>query len=112
MGLKLQHKYREQVIWITALLLLFFWTPSEAETSLCILRFMGFQSCPGCGIGHSIHFALHFDFSEAWQHHFAGIPATVVMLFKIFGFLIPSNNKFTQHECATIPDDDAGITTR
>lgn len=108
----LPYKYAEPIIWTVVLFMLFFWTPADNEPSLCLFRFAGFQYCPGCGIGHSIHYALHLNFSEAWQHHFAGIPATIVMLFKIFSFLIPSNNKITKNGFTTIPHDASGIATR
>lgn len=105
-------KYTEPVIWTAVLFLLFFWTPSETETSLCIFRFMGFQSCPGCGIGHAIHHALHVNLAESWQHHFAGIPAAGMLIYQVFHNLLPIKNKTIQHESRTVPHDASGIATR
>jgi hypothetical protein len=49
------------------------------DFSFCIFRMMGFSSCPGCGIGHSIHHALHFEWKESLQHHALGIPITIII---------------------------------
>ena len=58
-------QYLELVTWVAALILLAFMNPSSgAHHSLCIFKFMGFEFCPGCGIGHSINYLLHGDFYD------------------------------------------------
>jgi hypothetical protein len=57
---------------------------SEEANSFCIFKFIGFKSCMGCGIGHSIHHALHFEFRESIEDHLMGIPATLGIFYLIF----------------------------
>jgi hypothetical protein len=76
-------QYRQPLIWAIALLLLFCIEPSSSFT-LCPLKLAGADWCPGCGIGRSIHYALHFQWVQAWQAHWLGIPATLILLYFIF----------------------------
>src|SRR5690348_10945308 len=76
-------KYTISIIWVVALLLLFFMDTSNETVSLCIFKFIGFTSCPGCGIGHAIHYALHLNFMRSFQEHILGIPATVTSLYTV-----------------------------
>jgi hypothetical protein len=77
-------KYFEQIVWTTALVLLFFMEVDSQATSVCVFKFAGFNSCWGCGIGHAIHHVLHFNFIQSLQEHILGIPATIGILFMIF----------------------------
>jgi hypothetical protein len=74
-------RYFPSVCWGTALLLLYFFTPSDDGFSLCVLSQLGFTHCPGCGIGHAIHYALHFNITASWDAHFLGMPATIGLLY-------------------------------
>lgn len=76
-------QYAGPVIWITALLLLFFMDPASQGTSFCLFKFIGFSYCPGCGIGHSIHYALHLNMARSFDEHVLGIPATLAILYTI-----------------------------
>ncbi|HLG35783.1 MAG TPA: DUF2752 domain-containing protein [Bacteroidia bacterium] len=77
-------KYSGQLLWVLALLFLFFMDTSENAFSFCVFKMMGFNSCFGCGIGRSIHHALHFDFGLSVKEHVLGIPATLGILYTIF----------------------------
>ncbi len=79
-----------------ALILLFFIHPGNSETSLCAFRFIGFTSCPGCGIGHAIHFAMHLQFLQSLHAHLFGIPAVLIILYRIVQLSI--SKKITTHE--------------
>jgi len=72
----------ELIFWAGALLVLFFMSTGDSP-SLCIFRFAGFSSCPGCGIGHSIHDALHLNFARSFSEHILGIPAVLIILHRI-----------------------------
>lgn len=76
-------QYRQPFIWSFVLLLLFCIQPSNGFM-ICPLKWAGADWCPGCGLGRSIHHALHFQWEQAWQAHWAGIPATVILLSFIF----------------------------
>ena len=77
-------KNMELLFWPAALVLLFFMHTDSPQQSLCFFRFIGLQSCPGCGIGHAIHEALHLRFSQSFQAHFFGIPAVAIILHRIY----------------------------
>ncbi len=74
-------KYYEAIVWSGALLLLFFMNP-DGGPSLCILKNVGFQWCPGCGLGHAIHHALHFNVTASLEAHLLGIPATLLLIYQ------------------------------
>ncbi len=74
-------KYSEVILWNGALLVISFMNVDSA-TSFCILKNMGIVWCPGCGIGHAIHYALHFEFTKSIQTHVLGIPAALVLLYQ------------------------------
>lgn len=77
----------ELLFWPAALLLLY-WMPVEGEhLSFCALNAFGFSWCPGCGIGHSIHYYLHFNFVQGWREHYLGIFAVLIILYRIFQLL-------------------------
>jgi hypothetical protein len=87
---KMKH-YVELITWTVALLVLFFADMPGATLSFCLFKFIGFNSCFGCGIGHAIHHALHFRFQQSLQEHILGIPATIGIIYTIFTSLIRSN---------------------
>lgn len=103
-------KYLEPFIWTLALLVLFFTDTSKETFSFCVVKMIGFQSCPGCGIGHAIHDALHLDFKESLDDHILGIPATVVLLYHIVKTSI-LKYKLNEHGSTTNADDAAGTAT-
>jgi hypothetical protein len=67
------------LLWTGALAALFFMEPGTGA-SLCVFRFTGMSSCPGCRIGHSIHHALNLDLGSSLQAHILGIPSAVILL--------------------------------
>ena len=75
-------KHFEVTMWITALIILFFMNGTN-DNSLCLFRFIGFTHCPGCGIGHAIHDALHFQFANSFKYHPLGIPAVIIIFMRI-----------------------------
>jgi hypothetical protein len=44
---------------------------------------LGFEYCPGCGIGHAIHYALRLQFEPSVEAHFLGIPSVIAILYLI-----------------------------
>ena len=103
-------KYLEQICWATALMLLFFMNPSIDTPSFCFFKLIGLNGCPGCGIGQSIHYALHFKFTQAMDEHILGIPAALIILYKIFEPLNPL--KQTENGPTTNAYDASGTATR
>lgn len=73
----------ELVFWAAGICFLFFMNTNQSQASLCIFRLIGFDRCPGCGLGHSICHALHFRFAQSFQEHLLGIPALAIILSRL-----------------------------
>jgi hypothetical protein len=81
--------------WTIVLVVLFFMDRGSASGSLCLFRFLGLENCPGCGIGHSISEALHFNFSKSFEAHIMGLPATFFLILFIIRTFISSIKQST-----------------
>ncbi len=77
----------ELVVWLAAIIILFF-LPETPGQSLCIFKAIGFNSCVGCGIGTSMHHALHFRFTQSFVDHPLGIFGVLIIFIRIIK-LIP-----------------------
>ncbi|MDZ7846652.1 MAG: DUF2752 domain-containing protein [Owenweeksia sp.] len=96
-------KYFELAFWTCALLALYFMPVTEEHFTLCPLGAIGLESCPGCGIGHSIHYLLHFEWAHSWQEHYLGGFALIVILYRIFQLVkINTNHKQLLHGAKNI----------
>ncbi|MDB5210138.1 MAG: hypothetical protein JWQ30_965 [Sediminibacterium sp.] len=90
--MKIIHWFRnhfELLCWITALVALFFLPENKPETSLCFFSLLCFGHCPGCGVGHAIHYALHLQFAASFQHHPLGIFGVIVIFIRVKQLLYP-----------------------
>lgn len=95
--------YRESIIWLSVLSVLYFM--EEGGPSLCLFKLAGFGSCPGCGIGHAIHYALHLQFRQSLGAHMMGVPATVLLVvFAARPFFQSLKNYRHKYEPATAHD--------
>lgn len=94
------HQHLELLFWVTALIVLFFLPVEKTETSLCLFSLLGVGSCPGCGLGHAIYYALHLHPLQSFQHHPIGIFAVLVIFMRIRQLI---HLKKTNHE--TQPDE-------
>lgn len=83
-------KYSEAIIWTGALIALFFMDVNHS--SLCMFRAMGITWCPGCGLGHAMHYALHLNFVKSFNEHFLGVPAVIILMYQIFKSTIKIKN--------------------
>jgi hypothetical protein len=79
--LKIIQRYRDPAIWLMVLVVLFFMDMNGP--SLCLFRWLGFHSCPGCGLGHSMHEALHGNWMSSVEYHILGLPAILLLLIHI-----------------------------
>lgn len=52
---------------------------------------MGFQFCPGCGLGHSISYLFHGQVQDSLNAHPLGILALPVISFRIFKLVLYNN---------------------
>ncbi|MFN0255898.1 DUF2752 domain-containing protein [Pedobacter ureilyticus] len=77
-------KYVEIVFWVLALTLLATANPHEHHFTLCPLANLGFEWCPGCGLGRSIAAIFNADFHASFRQHWFGIPALLIILYRIY----------------------------
>jgi hypothetical protein len=73
----------ELLIWVGAIIFLFFSNPESHSYSLCPLDNLGFEFCPGCGLGRSCMHALNGNFVDSFYSHPLGIIAIFIIVFRI-----------------------------
>jgi len=67
-----------------ALVYLMFIDPySEGHLQLCGFNLLGFENCPGCGLGKSISFIFRGDFASSWRSHPLGFAAVLLIIFRV-----------------------------
>jgi hypothetical protein len=78
----------EGFIWIAALLYLaFFVNPYSTHFTICPLSNLGFEHCPGCGLGNSIALIFRGKFSLSFDTHILGIPALLIILHRVYSII-------------------------
>jgi hypothetical protein len=75
---------REAVFWIAGLVYLACFNFTGSHFTFCPFKLLGLGSCPGCGIGLSIHYIFRFSFIQSFNAHPLGIVALPVILFRIY----------------------------
>jgi len=73
----------ELLTWAGILLVLLFSSPDNHSISLCPLDKLGFEHCPGCGLGRSCMHALNGNFVDSFNCHPLGIIAIFIIVFRI-----------------------------
>lgn len=74
----------ELVFWILALVLLATADLHNHHFTLCPLANLGITWCPGCGLGRSITALFHGDVSASFSYHWFGIPALILISYRIY----------------------------
>ena len=74
----------EAITWAVGLILLSFLDPHASHFSLCPLKNLGFDFCPGCGLGKSIAYLLDGEIRKSFSTHPLGIFAFVILSLRIF----------------------------
>lgn len=77
-------QHLELLIWVAAVVGLFFSSADNHHYTLCPLDNLGFSYCPGCGLGRSVSLALHGRLTDSLQMHPFGLIAVIVILHRIF----------------------------
>ncbi|HMJ48915.1 MAG TPA: DUF2752 domain-containing protein [Ferruginibacter sp.] len=77
------HNYFEVTAWISALIFLALFDPSTPGIRFCFFKLIGFQSCPGCGLGHSISWVFHGNIQRSFDAHPLGLMALVIISTRI-----------------------------
>jgi hypothetical protein len=73
----------EAMIWFCGLLALALYTPADRHFTICPLNHLGFDFCPGCGLGRSIAHLFHGEVANSLKTHPLGIFAVIVLSFRI-----------------------------
>ena len=69
---------------VGALIFLSFLDPSQASgITICPLKLLGFEHCPGCGLGRSVALLLKGDVGGSFNAHILGPFALVVITHRI-----------------------------
>lgn len=84
----------EMLIWPLGIIFLFMIDPHAEHLSLCPLENMGFEYCPGCGLGRSISFLFLGDFASSFKTHPLGIFAIVVLVYRTYYLINLSIKEF------------------
>ncbi len=83
----------EAFIWISALFLLAIHSPAEHHYSFCPFKNLGWEFCPGCGLGRSISYLFRGELGHSLQCHPLGIFAMLVLTLRIFMVFKQTNNQ-------------------
>ena len=75
----------ESLIWTAGLVALAIFNPanSSGTFSLCLIHQMGFDFCPGCGLGHSISWLFKGNISASIDAHLLGPFAVIILISRI-----------------------------
>jgi len=89
---RVTYKYRnshlEAFFWLIALVSLALSSPEKAtHYTLCIFKNLGFDFCPGCGLGHAISYLFRGQFMASWQSHPLALVAVVILLHRCYKLL-------------------------
>ena len=71
--------------------------PESSANSICPLDLLGFEYCPGDGLGRSMAFSFRGMISDSLQAHPAGLPAILIIMTRI-GSIFKRNLKFSKTE--------------
>lgn len=87
----------EVIIWSVALIFLAFFNGTDnSHFTICPLSNLGFENCPGCGLGKSITLFFEGDISGSINTHLLGIPAIIILLYRII--TLTRNNILTHRK--------------
>jgi len=79
----------EAMIWTAGLAILAVAGPYlEGRFTVCIPTLMGFDFCPGCGLGTSVAYLLRGDLASSWAAHPLGVPAVLILGGRIASLLV------------------------
>ncbi len=75
----------ESLLWTFGLIALAVFNPANSSGgfSLCPIHQLGFDFCPGCGLGHSIAWLFRGDLSTSMDEHMLGPLAAIILISRI-----------------------------
>lgn len=91
----LTHVPWEGVVWVAGLAALALIDSAACHLTICPLRLVGIDFCPGCGLGRSVSLLLHGQFAASWEAHPLGAPAIVLLLGRSARLLLRRRPRFS-----------------
>jgi Protein of unknown function (DUF2752) len=74
----------EPFLWLAGLIFLYFINPTQTHFTFCPFKNLGINFCPGCGLGRSIHYLMHFQVQKSFECHPLGIFAFIILVHRVF----------------------------
>ncbi|RZK49067.1 MAG: DUF2752 domain-containing protein [Pedobacter sp.] len=74
----------ELLFWMAALGALAMTNLESPHYSLCPIANMGWDWCPGCGIGRAIAALMQGQIRQSFEFHVLGIPALILIIHRIW----------------------------
>ncbi|MCH7773099.1 MAG: DUF2752 domain-containing protein [Bacteroidetes bacterium] len=88
----------EAAIWIGALLYLaILHTPGETHFTICPINNLGFDFCPGCGLGNSISLIFQGEIYNSFLSHPLGLLALTVLIIRIIHLIKNNWSNYGKH---------------
>jgi hypothetical protein len=85
----------EASVWILGLIYLaFIHSPEVTHFTICPLSNLGFEFCPGCGLGNSISYIFKGDFIASVHSHPLGIFALLIITLRIITIIKNNRRKY------------------
>lgn len=105
---KIISKNAEAILWFLGLIYLATINPySSDHLTLCGFKLLGFDNCPGCGLGRSISLIFRGDIHSSFDMHPLGFFALTLILWRIFNLIY----KFLKEQSTLEVEHGKRITT-
>lgn len=88
----------EAYIWFVAIALLSFANPYDHHFTICPIANLGFDWCPGCGLGRSIALFFRGDLVESFKMHPLGMVGLLLLSYRIVSLIRLSINTIQNEE--------------
>ncbi|NJM24561.1 MAG: DUF2752 domain-containing protein [Bacteroidia bacterium] len=73
----------EAIVWLAGLVFLASQPPGGSHFSICPFSALGFEHCPGCGLGKSVAYLFRGEWAASFAAHPLGIFAVIMLSFRI-----------------------------
>jgi hypothetical protein len=85
----------EAFVWTVSLFYLaFVYDPDTAHFPICPLSNLGFDFCPGCGLGKSISLIFNGDFLNSFKTHPLGLFAILIISHRLITLIKINGRKY------------------
>jgi hypothetical protein len=88
----------EAIIWAVGLMALALYNPAtDNHITLCPFSNLGFDFCPGCGLGRSILLLYKGEVTQSFQRHPLGIFAVIILVYRILSLTLTHIKRYGQN---------------